>query len=269
IETRWNSFFQDYPIDREERKQRTLGTIYGTKDFLVRVGIDASYVGYGLTVPFRAPLWMMGISSPSRDWRSFQASNEAFRNAAERWMQNMLPADMNHPAFRSARPAIENFADTGFMLAGGLGLAKGIMSAGRLWYTTTRAALSSKQSQQSIRLYSRELGEVEKIQKYTLSKSGIRFYFPNKLVFQNTNRKKLDTQKIDNAVKGIENFIGGKGKIITNADGDMILMGGNKKIRFDIKDPHGFKPHFHLEHRTQNGKWIDASSEHRYYLSEE
>jgi hypothetical protein len=59
------------------------------------------------------------------------------------------------------------------------------------------------------------------------------------------------------------------GKVITNADGDMILMRGNKKIRFDVKDPHGDKPHFHLEKQSPNGKWTDAAPEHRYYFTEE
>lgn len=81
--------------------------------------------------------------------------------------------------------------------------------------------------------------------------------------------RKPSLQKIDNAVRAIEDFLGGKGKIITNADGDMILMRGNKKVRFDIMDPHGDKPHFHLEKKTPNGKWIDASPEHRYYFTEE
>lgn len=59
--------------------------------------------------------------------------------------------------------------------------------------------------------------------------------------------RKPSLQKIDNAVRAIEDFLGGKGKIITNADDDMILMRGNKKVRFDIMDPHGDKSHFHME----------------------
>jgi uncharacterized protein involved in high-affinity Fe2+ transport len=45
-------------------------------------------------------------------------------------------------------------------------------------------------------------------------------------------------------------------------------MRGDKKIRFDIKDPHGDKPHFHLEQQTPGGKWKDAGPEHRYYFKE-
>ena len=76
-------------------------------------------------------------------------------------------------------------------------------------------------------------------------------------------------EKIENAVQSIENFLGGNGKIITNTDGDMIIIRGNKKIRFDIKDPHGDKPHFHLEKKNPSGKWVDASPQHRYYFKEE
>lgn len=76
-------------------------------------------------------------------------------------------------------------------------------------------------------------------------------------------------QKVNKVVKAVEDFLGGKGKVITNADGDMILMRGDKKIRFDIKDPHGDRPHFHVQQQNSSGKWIDVGSEHRYYFTEE
>lgn len=47
---------------------------------------------------------------------------------------------------------------------------------------------------------------------------------------------KNSRQKVDSAIKAIENFLGGKGKIITNADGDIILMKGNRKVRFDVRN---------------------------------
>ena len=74
---------------------------------------------------------------------------------------------------------------------------------------------------------------------------------------------------LNNTVNAVEDFLGGQGKIIKNADGDKILMRGDKKIRFDIKDPHGDKPHFHLEQQTPSGKWKDAGPEHRYYFKED
>jgi RHS repeat-associated protein len=73
--------------------------------------------------------------------------------------------------------------------------------------------------------------------------------------------------KFANTLNLIEEFLGGEGKIITNGDGDTILMRGDKKIRFDIKDPHGDDPHFHLEQQTPTGKWTDASGQHRHYFS--
>jgi RHS repeat-associated protein len=81
--------------------------------------------------------------------------------------------------------------------------------------------------------------------------------------------KKPHLEKLNHTVKAIEGFLEGKGQIITNTDGDMILIKGNKKIRFDIKDPHGDLPHFHLEKMNANGKWVNAGFEHRYYFMEE
>lgn len=75
--------------------------------------------------------------------------------------------------------------------------------------------------------------------------------------------------KLNNAVNAFEDFLGGQGKIIKNADGDTILMRGDKKIHFNIKNPHGDKPHFQLEQQTPVGKWKDAGPEHRYYFKED
>ncbi len=74
--------------------------------------------------------------------------------------------------------------------------------------------------------------------------------------------------KIGNAAEAVEDFLGGEGKIIKNADGDAILIRHDKKIRFDVKDPHGDAPHFHLEQQTPGGKWKDAGPDHRYYFGE-
>jgi hypothetical protein len=39
-----------------------------------------------------------------------------------------------------------------------------------------------------------------------------------------------------------------------------------RKVRFDLKNSRGDKPHFHLEKKNPDGRWIDAGSEHRYYF---
>lgn len=41
---------------------------------------------------------------------------------------------------------------------------------------------------------------------------------------------------------------------------------GLRKMRFDVKNPHGDIPHAHLE-VFKNGKWVDAiPGNHRLYL---
>jgi hypothetical protein len=77
--------------------------------------------------------------------------------------------------------------------------------------------------------------------------------------------------RISRAVKSIEEYLGGQpDRTFPNKAGDMVLMRGNKKIRFDINNPHPDKePHFQIEELVQkNGKarWMDAGPEHRYYF---
>jgi RHS repeat-associated protein len=163
IETRWNSFLKDNP----EMRQRSVGLVHGAKDYTIDAGILLANAGYCLSVPFRAPLWAMGIGSFSRDWRGFQASNEAFRYASDRWMQRVLPADMNSSAYHSARGFSRNALDTGSMALGGVGLVKGAMSLGRMGFTSARAAFGAGQIQQSLKLYSRELKESERVASYS------------------------------------------------------------------------------------------------------
>jgi hypothetical protein len=167
IETRWNAFLKDYPTDNEEISRRSIGFVHGAKDYAVDAGIFAARAGYGVSIPFRATLWAIGIGSPSSDWRAFQASNEAFRNASDRWMQRVLPADMSSSAYQSARSFSRNALDVGSMALGGVGLVKGAMSLGFRGYMSTRAAFGSRQIQQSLKLYSRELKESEELLNYT------------------------------------------------------------------------------------------------------
>ena len=65
--------------------------------------------------------------------------------------------------------------------------------------------------------------------------------------------------------KVIDDFFGDtKPEFINNKSGDKILMSDDKKVRFDINNPHGDKPHVHFEEKV-NGKWKDATDKHRYY----
>jgi RHS repeat-associated protein len=70
---------------------------------------------------------------------------------------------------------------------------------------------------------------------------------------------KNGTGLVDDVAKQMQLWLGKNYKTITNKAGDNIFMSkdGLRKIRFDIKNPHGDKPHIHLE-VFENGKWKDA-----------
>ena len=51
---------------------------------------------------------MTGASSFARDWNSLQNSNEAFHSAGDRWMQSMLPGDLNSAAYRTFRSGVSS-----------------------------------------------------------------------------------------------------------------------------------------------------------------
>jgi len=73
------------------------------------------------------------------------------------------------------------------------------------------------------------------------------------------------TDKIDDGLKAIDKFFGGKKPdVVTNKAGDKIFMTKDKKVRFDIKNSHGDKPHVHFEKKVGN-KWKDAFDQHRIY----
>lgn len=69
------------------------------------------------------------------------------------------------------------------------------------------------------------------------------------------------------AAKQAKTWLGKDCKVIANKAGDNIFISkdGLRKIRFDIKNSHGDKPHIHLE-VFRKGKWRDAlSGQHRIY----
>jgi RHS repeat-associated protein len=74
--------------------------------------------------------------------------------------------------------------------------------------------------------------------------------------------------KIEQIANDIIDYLGGSGRVIKNSDGDAIIMNDSQKIRFDINDPHGDAPHFHIEEQNPSGKWQDAGPDHRYYFDQ-
>ena len=73
-------------------------------------------------------------------------------------------------------------------------------------------------------------------------------------------------QKIANAsssvqetAKSVKQWLGKGSRMIINDNGDLVLMSkdGLRKMRFDVKNPHGYPPHMHLE-VFKNGGWRNA-----------
>lgn len=174
------------------------------------------------------------------EWDELQASNAYCHRLWDQKMAALLPPDERAAYYESIR--------TGSQIVGDAAILAGTLGFGLSSKCTHFKDVRLKNSFITTR-------SVENVN------SGIPL-ISNKLT-------KPSIQKIDNAAKAIEEFLGGKGKVITNADGDMVLMRGDKKIRFDIKGSHGDKPHFHLEKKNPKGKWTDAGPEHRYYFMEE
>ena len=76
-----------------------------------------------------------------------------------------------------------------------------------------------------------------------------------------------ESSKFDDTIKIIKTWLGADAKVITNKAGDKIFMSkdGLRKVRFDIKNPHGDSPHVHFE-ELLNGSWEDViPGVHRVY----
>ena len=78
---------------------------------------------------------------------------------------------------------------------------------------------------------------------------------------------KEGTKAVNNVAQQAKSWLGKDYKVVTNKAGDNIFMSKDRlrKMRFDIKNPHGDSPHIHLEEFI-NGKWRDAiPGTHRIY----
>jgi hypothetical protein len=79
------------------------------------------------------------------------------------------------------------------------------------------------------------------------------------------------TYRIRRAAKAIEDYLGGKpDRAFPNPAGDIVIMRGDKKIRFDINNYHPHhEPHFHIQRLTKNGNWKPAGRQHIYPFKKE
>lgn len=85
----------------------------------------------------------------------------------------------------------------------------------------------------------------------------------------NAARVGKNSEKIDqvNILQQVKDWLGDGYKALTNKSGDRIFISkdGQRKMRFDIENSHGDKPHIHLE-AFKNGQWRDAVHDtHRIY----
>jgi len=72
---------------------------------------------------------------------------------------------------------------------------------------------------------------------------------------------------IDRATQAIEDYFEGRpARTFSNESGDIILMKGDKKIRFDINNSGNDDAHFHIQKQEPSGAWTDAGNQHRYYF---
>ncbi|MCP5362253.1 MAG: hypothetical protein H6908_06455 [Hyphomicrobiales bacterium] len=87
--------------------------------------------------------------------------------------------------------------------------------------------------------------------------------------FWSRGGKVVTNPKFRHAIQSIEHYFGGKPeRVFRNPSGDLIMMKGKKKIRFDIQNPHPHKePHFHLQKQTNSGKWRNVGKP-RYNFKE-
>ena len=68
------------------------------------------------------------------------------------------------------------------------------------------------------------------------------------------------------ATDAVSKWLGKGTQVKTNKAGDKIFISadGKRRFRVDIKNPHGDKPHMHLETKP-NKRWHDATDKHRIY----
>lgn len=92
-------------------KQTGLGLLHGAGDFAINTTSALSTLSYGLTLPFRAPTWLMGLSTPSQDWQNHLHSLNTFHSTAESWMQRLIPADRSFPLYSLSRTISSNLLD--------------------------------------------------------------------------------------------------------------------------------------------------------------
>ena len=74
------------------------------------------------------------------------------------------------------------------------------------------------------------------------------------------------SERVRGTAEQIELWLGDGTQIKHNRAGDSIFLSKDdrRRVRFDLKNPHGDAPHMHIEHKPGK-RWKDATDEHRIY----
>ncbi len=121
-----------------------IGAAHGVGEFAMNSATFTATVGWGLSVPFRAPFWMSGRSSFSQSWQSLQQSNAAFREFGEHWMHRALPGDLNSTYYHTARGGVCGGLELGTLAVGGYSIAKGAYNITQRTFSLSRTLLTQQ-----------------------------------------------------------------------------------------------------------------------------
>ena len=143
--------------------------------------------------------------------------------------------------FQRNYQSCRNRSATGNRIAGGYGFVKGGISFARSsWQMGTKIAGKT--------------GKVARKELQYVAGEGMQ------LCQQNRNIK------ITQLEGKLSEWLGPETKMIKNQAGDPVFLSNNteRRIRFDFNNPHGDRPHMHIEIKI-NSKWKEATSQHRIY----
>jgi len=236
------------PITREDLRNFTAGSISGISNWVVNTSLDWSKYAGGV--------YGTEDMSFSQMYNSTMEANTRFRQEAStninQFVQNSFNADLNsafyHYGYQSSHIGADLAYATLIPMPKGFKEGKAISSAAAEF-----RGISTQRVSNAAGKFFRNRSTPSATQ-----------------IFNNSaNQIPLEKNTVQAAVASIEKFLGGKGKMILNSDNDLIIMKGTKKIRFDVNNAHGTKPHFHIEYQNPNGRWKDAGKQHRYFLKEQ
>lgn len=143
------------------------------------------------------------------------------------------------------------------LLKGAYGIFRSCMSRGYQAIKTLNTGrkithISQKTSAQKV------FQQIKNVGRDPIAKSEIQF------------AKQNPFHKTSQLERKLSEWLGKETTMIKNKAGDPVFLSKDmeRRIRFDFNNPHGDRPHMHIEKKI-NSKWKDATNEHRIYPLEE